>query len=97
MSHISNPFSSERPDGTGTGTGTTGSVGTDMKDIRTNRNRYEETGGNVLIGEGKHHYIDTDIESMPSTWESGHQVGSSSSQVHLRDKETAHAVPGTAM
>lgn len=68
-----------------------------MKDIGSNRNRYEEIGGSVLIGEGKHHDIDTDIESMPSRWESGYQAGSSSSQVHLRDKETAHAVPGTAM
>lgn len=93
MSHISNPFSSERPDGTGTGTGATGPAGTDMKDIGTNRDRYEEIGGSVLIGEGKHHDIDTDIESMPSRY----QAGSSSSQVHLRDKETAHAVPGTAM
>ena len=75
MSHISNPFSSERHDD-GMATELTG---TGIKDMGTNRSRYEESGGSVVIGEGKHHDIDTDIESMPSRRELGHQAGSTSS------------------
>lgn len=94
-SHISNPFASDRADDPGTGS-CSGSADGPKSQI-TNRHRYEESGGSVFVGQGKHHDIDTDLESMPSKADSGHPGEGNISQVHLRDKEAVHTAPGTAV